>query len=142
MKRIIISFLIASLFVAVGCKTSKQINVPDSRLHNIWAVEMVNGIVLNAADFQRGLPVIEIYVAESRIGGHDGCNQIMGSFTATSEAISFYQLAGSMMACPETKSAVQMGMLLSGQTFTYRFGKGKLFLMQNGNTVLQLKNID
>jgi heat shock protein HslJ len=141
MKQVFISFMLL-LLTAAACNTTIQTNNPDARLNNIWVVETVNGEELQSGDFQRGLPVLELSLAEKHVGGHDGCNQMMGSFTATSDTISFYQLAGSMMACPETKSTVHMGMLLSGQTFTYRFGKGKLFLIQNGNTILQLKNID
>ena len=37
-----------------------------------------------------------------RVGGSDGCNQIIGAYTLSGDAIKFGALAGTQMACPDT----------------------------------------
>ena len=151
-------FVIASILLGnYGCKTTKSaaalgvdpvkdttamMGVADIRLHNIWVVEMANGLKLVPGDYANGLPVIELFVKEQRVGGNDGCNQIVGSFTATGSTISFSHLTGTTMACPGMDKGVQIGKLLSGKTFQYVFEKSHLILKQENREVLVLKNID
>ena len=122
--------------------TVRMVGVADMRLHNIWAVEMANGLKLVPGDYTNGLPVIELFVKEQRVGGNDGCNQIGGSFMATGNIISFSKITATKMACPGMGKGVQIGKLLSGKTYQFEFGKNRLILKQDGREVLILKNID
>ena len=153
-------FFIGSAFLLTvldGCKTPKaattfesdpvkgsvgQTSDADIRLHNIWVVEMVNGVKLIPGDYANGLPVLELFVKEQRVGGNDGCNQIGGTFTATASTISFSHLTGTKMACPGKENGVQIGKMLSGKTYQYIFEKNHLILKQENREVLVLKNID
>lgn len=142
MRNIIFAFLFLLLISAVSCKSGKSTTEANKKLHNIWAVEMINNVNLTASEFQKGLPVIELFVDENRVGGHDGCNQIMGKFTASAKTITFGKIASTMMACPGMDNTPAIGALLSDQTYDYSFGKGKLLFRQNGLVILVMKNID
>ena len=157
MNRLLLFGIIFILTVICGCKPSKAATTVESppvrdtfslagnagtRLHNIWVVEMANGSKLVACDYSNGLPILELFVKEQRVGGNDGCNHIGGSFVATNNSISFSHITGTKMACPGMEKGVQIGMILSGKTFRYVFEKKHLILKQEGREVLVLKNID
>lgn len=139
--------LITSIFLAVvGCTTPQkttqgfgdyQVNF---RLHNIWAFQKVNGKDLVPTDYTKGIPVIELFVAEQRISGHDGCNQISGSFTTSGNTISFGTILSTLMACP--KENLDFGALLNKKTYQFKFGHNRLILSQNGKEIMELKNVD
>jgi putative lipoprotein len=55
------------------------------------------------------LPVVqstrEVHIilgGTGRVGGSDGCNRIIGSYTLSGDGIKFGALAGTQMACPDT----------------------------------------
>jgi heat shock protein HslJ len=105
-------------------------------------VEKANGIKLIPGDYATGLPIIELFVKEHRVGGNDGCNQIGGSFTTNGNTISFSHLTGTKIACSGLDKGVQIGKLLGGITYQYLFEKNHLILKQVDKEVLVLKNID
>lgn len=49
--------------------------------------------------------------AEGRISGHSGCNRFMGGFSQDGEVLSFTQIAGTMMACPQPQMDLERQML-------------------------------
>jgi uncharacterized membrane protein/heat shock protein HslJ len=112
----------------------------DLRLHNIWAIQKVNGKDLIPSVYTKGIPVIELFVAEKRISGHDGCNQINGSFTTSGNTISFGTLISTLMACP--KENLDFGSLVYEKTYQFQFGNNCLVLMQKGKEIMVLKNVD
>lgn len=114
-----------------------QVNL---RLHNIWAFQKVNGKELIPSAYAKGIPVIELFVAEKRISGHDGCNQINGSFNTSGNTISFGTILSTLMACP--KENLDFGTLLNNKTYQFRFGHNRLILTQNGKEIMELKNVD
>ncbi|MCX6267723.1 MAG: META domain-containing protein [Bacteroidetes bacterium] len=143
-------FLILAGFLVIfsGCKTLKATDAsgpavnPDPRLNNIWVVEKVNGRSLLPGDYAKGLPTLEIFVGEQRVGGHDGCNHIGGSFTATEKTISFTEMVSTKMACPGNEKGVQLGTLLNGKTYQYSFGKNCLVFKEDDKEIMLLKNVD
>jgi len=114
----------------------------DYRLHNIWAVEAMQGEALNGDDFAKGLPTLEFDPEEGQVSGHDGCNRIFGKVTVQGKQLTFGMLAGTRMACPNMEKSDQLGKLLNEQTFTYTFAPRQLLLKQNDAVVLRLKNVD
>jgi heat shock protein HslJ len=43
-----------------------------------------------------------VFDAKGRLSGADGCNRLTGPFTVKADAISFGEIAGTLMACPGT----------------------------------------
>lgn len=65
-----------------------------------WKAVELDGKPVAAAESTR-----EVYIllgGSGRVGGSDGCNQIIGGYTLTGDRIAFGMLAGTQMACPNT----------------------------------------
>ena len=74
---------------------------PD-RLHDIWALQHLGDD--RPLDFSnlKSRPTLEIFVAEKRLGGTDGCNRLMGALkTVDQTQLEFGPLAGTKMMCPD-----------------------------------------
>ena len=114
----------------------------DYRLHNIWAVEEMQGKPLKAQDFTKGIPTLELYPEEGRIAGHDGCNRIFGKIETQGNQLKFGMMGATRMACPNMEKSDQLMKLISDQTFNYTFEPRQLVLKQGNEIVLRLKNVD
>jgi len=78
--------------------------VPDFRLTDIWVLESLYGNPVEAEDFQKGLPRIELNMEERNLLGHDGCNSLRGSLEAGAGIWRVGPLMGTLMACPEMEA--------------------------------------
>lgn len=116
--------------------------VPDMRLTDIWVVEQIEGVKLQPASFNKGLPTLELSAGERRLSGHDGCNRIGGAFSTQGNTITFKQLFGTKMFCPSPEGTPDIGALLAGRTYDFEFGNNRLYLKQNNQIILSLKHVD
>ncbi|NEX17688.1 MAG: hypothetical protein C1943_13945 [Halochromatium sp.] len=51
------------------------------------------------------------FLEDNRIAGSSGCNRFMGGYELTGEGLSFGQIAGTMMACPELQMQTEQRFL-------------------------------
>jgi len=58
------------------------------------------------------------FLEDNRIAGSSGCNRFMGGYELTGEGLSFGQIAGTMMACPEPRMQIEQRFLGLLQTVT------------------------
>ena len=114
----------------------------DHRLHNIWALEEMEGEQVTAQDFGKEIPVLEIFTAEGRIGGQDGCNRLSGKVYGNKAHLEFGLLISTRMACPKMEKSAQFLKLINQQKYDYHFEPRQLVLSQNGKAVLKFKNVD
>lgn len=114
----------------------------DSRLHNIWALQEMDGEPISAEGFNQGLPTLEIYAAEGRVAGHDGCNRLFGKLIGNEKRLTFGALGSTMMACPNMERGTRFVKLISDQSFEYEFQPRQLVFKQNNEVVLRFKNVD
>lgn len=100
------------VFLLAGCR-KPPLSAPDNGskpaggilpasyvLHDIWALESFRGRAVRSGDFSKGLPILEIYVADGRVLGHTGCNQLDGKVEAGGKAIAFGNLTVTKVPCP------------------------------------------
>lgn len=81
-----------------GCGTYTA----DYRINDIWVLEKVNATPLKKEDFIKGLPQLEINLAQKKVFGHTGCNNLNGAAEVQGKKISFGLFATTRMACPNT----------------------------------------
>lgn len=117
-------------------------NLLDLRLHNIWALEEMDGEAVSAEVFSRGVPNLEIFPGTGRIAGHDGCNRLFGKIIGNEGTLTFGALGSTMMACPNMEKSNQFLKLISDKSFQYEFGTRQLVLKQEGKVVLRFRNVD
>ncbi|MEA3641321.1 MAG: META domain-containing protein [Lamprobacter sp.] len=51
------------------------------------------------------------FLDDNRVAGSSGCNRFMGGYTLTGEGLSFGQIAGTMMACPDLQMQTEQRFL-------------------------------
>lgn len=72
---------------------------PDERLHNIWAVEKINGVAIPKS---KSYPVMEINLQTNLVMGNDGCNDYSGGFEIlTATKMKFERMGATRMICPD-----------------------------------------
>ena len=113
----------------------------DMRLHDIWVMEEMTGFSLKKEKLQKGLPQFEFNLTENRFSGHAGCNQINGGITVVGNKITFGDLVGTLMSCPNMKIEKAVVTALNQKTVTYTIDKLKLTLV-SGKTKMVFKKVD
>lgn len=113
----------------------------DNRLYNIWVMEEMTGINLKKTKLTKGLPTFEFHFGEMRFVGHAGCNSLSGDINVVGNKITFGNLMGTLMSCPDMKVEKAVIGALNQKTLTYKIDKMKLTLV-SGKTKMVLKKVD
>ncbi|MDX1461517.1 MAG: DUF4377 domain-containing protein [Marinirhabdus sp.] len=118
---------------------------PTTRLHDIWSLQTLNGNPMDSDRYAapRTTPRLEIFVADKRIGGTDGCNSMFGTIeTLTETEIQFSKLGGTRIMCPNME-VPNLFMEAMGKTKTYSLkGLQLYFYDDEGNEVLEFLKVD
>lgn len=117
--------------------------IPDPRLHDIWALELMNGKQGTALNFNRSeTPVIEIDTRTQHFLGSAGCNRITGRLLFEKDILRFADVASTRMACPDLEAEAEFLNTLQGVT-SYTVKDLKLYLSAgDSENVLVFKKID
>ena len=113
----------------------------DSRLYDIWVMEEMTGINFKKEKLQKGMPTFEFNLTDMRFGGHAGCNQINGGISVVGNKITFGNLVGTLMSCPNMKIEKAVITALNDKTVTYSIDKMKLTIV-SGKTKMVLQKVD
>lgn len=108
----------------------------DARIDGKWILQKINNQNLLASDFAKGLPAIHLALEQRKLAGHDGCNNLGGTFELLGSKIKFGPLALTKMACPGNKAGNEIAALLSGQIVDYYFTNGQLFFYLQDDSIL------
>ena len=140
---IFVAFLILCLVIifatlVIGC-SAKEAGV-NVRLHDIWALESINGEEFIKDNQTNNHPVIEIYLKEERIHGNAGCNTINGKVEVDGNKIAFSNIITTEMACP---GDIEQRFLSAIQSVDgYKIEKLRLFLYEGEKERLVFRKID
>ena len=113
----------------------------DQRLYDIFVMEEITGFNLKKEKLQKGLPQFEFNLNENKFVGHAGCNSFSGSIGVVGNKITFGNLMGTLMACPNMKVEKAVIGALDKKTVSYSIDKMKLTLV-SGKTKMVLKKVD
>jgi heat shock protein HslJ/uncharacterized membrane protein len=116
--------------------------VPDYSLNDIWVLTHLDGEAIDGTALTKGLPTMELHMAEGRVVGHGGCNNFMGSFAMEWKTIRFGDLASTMMACPDMSVETAFLKAISGRSLTYESEDLLLVLSSEDGTQLKFKKVD
>lgn len=114
----------------------------DYRINDIWVLESVNAKKVNASDFMKGLPQIEVNIAQQKVFGSAGCNNFTGSMELQGKKILTGNLAGTKMACPNKEFENQYLNQLSNRAIPYFIKPGKLHLLVKPDTAFIYRKTD
>ena len=108
----------------------------DARLHDLWALESIDGLAVAATQFGPKKPYLELNLTRGEVLGFGGCNGLGGSLTPERAGLRFGTLRGTMLACPALPFEQKFQKALSGQSFTYQIENLRLTLKNRVSTLV------
>ena len=108
----------------------------DSRLHDLWVLEFIDGQAVAAAQFGQKKPYLELNLTTWEVLGFSGCNGLGGSLTPERAGVRFGTLRGTMLACPALPFEQKFRGALSEQSFSYQIENRRLTLKNRVNTLV------
>lgn len=114
----------------------------DTRLNDKWVLEKLNGKEIKKEQYNKEKPFMEFNVDKEKISGNAGCNTFFGSAEVLYTKIVFGANIGlTKMACDNMSLEMEFISTISGKAFDYKVDNGKLFLSNDGKTVMELKKM-
>jgi len=113
----------------------------DYRLHDIWALEELEGRKINPEDFKNGVPNLEIYSEEAKFSGFAGCNQIGGKLFSEKDLIRFTDIAITELKCENYETEKALVKALQSTT-RYKLKENKLYLFNPEGTKAVFRKVD
>jgi heat shock protein HslJ len=138
MKNVI--FFSILFFSALTFSCSAGNDSTDVRIHDIWALESIQGVKYSRAEGQELHPTIEIYLKEERFSGNTGCNNINGSMNVEGDKISFSDITTTKMFCVDVDETSFLSALKEADN--YKIEKMNLYLFDDDREMLVFKKID
>jgi len=113
----------------------------DYRLHDIWALEELEGKKINPDDFKKGVPNLEIYAEEARFSGMAGCSQMGGKLFSEKDLLRFTDVFTTEMICDNDKTENILIKALQSTT-RYELKNGRLYLFNPEGTKAIFRKVD
>jgi heat shock protein HslJ len=113
----------------------------DYRLHDIWALEELEGKKINPNDFKNGVPNLEIFAEEAKFSGMAGCNRISGKLFSEKELLRFTDVSTTEMMC-DTYETEKIFVKALQSTTKYDLKDNKLYLLNPEGTKAVFRKVD
>jgi heat shock protein HslJ len=139
MIKLFLSILLL-IIILPGCSTKETEKNNIHRLHDIWALESIDGEKIEMDKSIRNLPMIEIYVKEEKVHGNTSCNVINGKVQFDDNKITFSNIIATEMACPGDIEQRFLSALKSVDN--YKIEKLRLYLYENEKERMLYRKID
>jgi heat shock protein HslJ len=115
--------------------------ITDSRLHDIWVLEQLNGQKLSLADFTTELPNLEINSSTNKFMGFAGCNRMNGTIFFERGLLKFTNIITTRMACGDKNRENEFLKALQNTT-NYKVENKQLTLTSSTGEALVFKKVD
>ncbi|WP_191621462.1 YbaY family lipoprotein [Marinihelvus fidelis] len=102
-----------------------------------WKVMSIRGEPVTVAERQRE-PHLILHPDDQRVSGHGGCNSMMGGYEVNGDQLTFKQMAGTMMACPEGMEQEQALHQALGEVILWQVA-GEQLQLRDGDDVVVLE---
>ena len=113
----------------------------DYRLHDIWALEELEGKKINPEDFKKGAPNLEIFAEEARFSGLAGCNRMGGKLFSEKDLLRFTDVFTTEMMCDNYETEKTLVKALQSTT-RYELKENRLYLLNPDGTKAIFKKVD
>jgi heat shock protein HslJ len=108
-------------------------------LNDIWVLTEINGehLMGNKA------PTMELHLKDQRVIGNAGCNNYQGGFKVESGGLQFDKnVASTRMMCENISVEDSFLKAIAGAVYRYEVRNNRLYLLQEGKSVLVFKKVD
>jgi len=100
-----------------------------------WKLTRLGDVPVTVASQQRE-PHVILTPESGRVGGSGGCNRLVGSYELHDDKLTFGQMAGTMMACPEGSDTEQAFLEALRQVYTWKIMGQHLELFDAAGTLV------
>jgi heat shock protein HslJ len=118
---------------------------PKFRIHDIWALEAIDGQIVEKPDEndRMQIPSIEVNITEMRIMGTDGCNNFFGPVKNIDEdELKFGPLGSTMKMCFNMDIPNKFNVAIN-KVSSYKIETLKLYFFdEKGSELLRFKKVD
>jgi heat shock protein HslJ len=115
--------------------------ITDSRLHDIWVLEQLNGQKVSLGNFMKELPNLEINSSTNQFMGFAGCNRMNGTIFFERGLLRFTNTITTRMACGENNKENEFLKTLQSTT-NYKVENLRLILTNQSGNELVFKKVD
>jgi heat shock protein HslJ/uncharacterized membrane protein len=115
--------------------------ITDSRLHDIWVLEKLNGKSVSLTNFNKELPNLEINSTTNQFMGFAGCNRMSGTIFFEKGLLRFSNTITTEMACGENNKESEFIKALESTT-AYKVENMRLTLSNQSGVELVFKKVD
>lgn len=115
--------------------------ITDYRLHDIWALEILNGKKVEISSFQTEIPSIEIDAAANSFMGFAGCNHITGQLLFEKDVLTLTKIISTLMHCGDSNKEREFLSALSKVT-KYKIENNRLILSNDSKELLIFLKVD
>ncbi|GJM34700.1 MAG: hypothetical protein DHS20C18_37010 [Saprospiraceae bacterium] len=122
-------------------KLKKQVaktRVDYGGLHDIWALESLNGKTVDVTE----RPRLELFPGEERIGGFAGCNQFFGKMKLDGQKVDFSGIGSTRMFCDGKMDLESQFLSALDATDQYVIKNLQLTLSQGNQQLMVLRKVD
>lgn len=147
LKKLTAIMILGSVFAMSGCETVpstssvKTENNLQLLQNRTWIVNQIGNTEITTAPTARNIPSLQFDAATQRVSGADGCNRIMGSYTAGKDTLNLSQMVSTEMACLDIEGLDQkFKEALSKVTHYQVYGKTLKLMDRHGNLLIQLES--
>ena len=140
MKNFIFLIITLLTLITISCSKNESQKMNVNLLHDIWALESIQGEQILIDDTIKNLPVLEIYVEEERVHGNTSCNTLDGKLHIDGSEITFYDMITTEMACPGNVEQRFISSL--NKVNRYKIEKMRLYLFNDEKELLVFRKID
>lgn len=147
LKKLTAIMILGSVFTLLGCETVpstssvKTENNLQLLQNRTWIVNQIGNTEITTAPTARNIPSLQFDAATQRVSGADGCNRVMGSYTAGKDTLNLSQMASTEMACLDIEGLDQkFKEALSKVTHYQVYGKTLKLMDRHGNLLIQLES--
>lgn len=145
LKPLLLMVALGSAVIFTGCESmpsSPHVTENLQQLQNrTWIATQIGTTAIQTTPSANHIPSIQFDEATKRVSGSDGCNRIMGSYTAGTDTLQLSQLATTRMACMNNNNIDRhYNEALAKVTHYQVFGKTLKLLDRHGNLLIQFES--
>lgn len=112
-------------------------------LNDIWALTNFKGKSIKEYSGLKSHPYMEIHINDNKILGNASCNEFSGALEVRGDKIVIDdKITRTKMNCDEMILEMDFLNALSGKTLFYKIEKMKLYLIENGETIMEFNKMD
>ena len=108
--------------------------------HGTWILTHLGAMQVTTKPSTTNIPSLQ-FSNDGRVSGADGCNRLMGAYSAGRDTLNLSQLAGTRMACMDKNYVPEKYLEALNKVTHYQvYNKTLKLLDKNGNVLLQFSS--